>query len=238
MVVIFFPQRPLFWVGFRIFRTQTTTVVFWWSMTQWPMTFRVFQLIPETREAKLFFSFFSDPFFICHKIPVGQEKSLLAPQQAGPRLVYHWTPSTNFKSIIDTNLQVPDKKRILNQTDDGYYGAGIYTSPRFHEKFQVYAKRNGGCFLCLGLPGRQCRATVKEDRARPCRPNYETHISPDGQEWVFFSSDQLLPCFLIDPLIQTQPQALQIVQSLDVLIRKELGLPTLTGKAKRLWRRS
>ena len=226
MVFIFFPQRPFGEVS-KSSRPRQLQYSFYMVYLQ------SFSIDPRDLRSKAFFLLFLlDAFFICHKIPVGQEKSLLKPEQAGPRIVYHWTPSTNFKSIIDTNLQVPDQKRILNQTDDGYYGAGIYTSPRF-EKFQVYAKRKGGCFLCLGLPGRQCRATVKEDRARPCRPNYETHTSPNGQEWVFFSSDQLLPCFLIDPLIQTQPQALQIVQSLDALIRKDLGLPTLSGKAKR-----
>lgn len=148
-----------------------------------------------------------------------EEKSL-----AGPRVVYHWTPSINFKSIINTNLQVPDQKHILNQTDNGYYGAGIYASPSFLS-FQQYAHGKGGCFLCLGLPGRQHIASKKQDRGRPCRANHETHVSPNQQEWVFFSSDQLLPCFLIDE-VALQPKLLSIVQKLEASIRKDLGLST------------
>ena len=68
---------------------------------------------PRDLRSKTFFLLFLESNFICRKIPVGQEKSLLTPEQAGPRIVYHWTPSTNFKSIIDTNLQVPDQKTHL-----------------------------------------------------------------------------------------------------------------------------
>lgn len=153
-----------------------------------------------------------------------REKSRLVPRLAGPWVVYHWTPSKNFKNIIYTNLQVPDQKHILNQTDDGFYGAGIYTSPSFLS-FEDYAHGRGGCFLCLGLPGRQYRANEHQDRGRPCRPNYETHTSPNREEWVFFASDQLLPCFLIDRA--TQPRALHTVQLLEASIRKDLGLPQM-----------
>lgn len=153
-----------------------------------------------------------------------REKSRLVPRLAGPWVVYHWTPSKNFKNIIYTNLQVPDQKHILNQTDDGFYGAGIYTSPSFLS-FEDYAHGRGGCFLCLGLPGRQYRANERQDRGRPCRPNYETHTSPNREEWVFFASDQLLPCFLIDRA--TQPRALHTVQLLEASIRKDLGLPQM-----------
>ena len=152
-----------------------------------------------------------------------EETSLLQPELAGPWIVYHWTPSTNFKSIIYKNLQVPDQKHVFNQTDDGFFGAGIYTSPSFLS-FESYAHGKGGCFICLGLPGRQYRAKESQDRGRPCRANYETHVSPDRQEWVFFAADQLLPCFLIYK--HTQPKALNVVQMLEASIRKDLGLPT------------
>ena len=140
-----------------------------------------------------------------------------------PKVVYHWTPSKNFQSIVDSNLCVPDQKKVFHQTDGGIYGKGIYTSPDFGYA-RNYAKRNGGCFICLGLPGRQYRANTSTDSCRPCKKNYETHVSPNWKEWVFFAADQLLPCFWVDQHDgQTQPAALELVEVMVASIRKDLG---------------
>eukprot|EP00494_Astrolonche_serrata_P033094 UN33363 len=48
---------------------------------------------------------------------------------ATPKIVYHWTPEKNLQLIIDGNLKVPDGRKVLHQTDQGYYGKGVYTSP-------------------------------------------------------------------------------------------------------------
>lgn len=114
-------------------------------------------------------------------------------------VVYHWTPRKNFRPIIDGNLRVPDGRTVFHQTDTGFYGAGIYTSPDFNYG-KAYAHGDGACIICMSLPGRQCPSTYPRDNGAPCRPGYDSHMSTDraNMEWVFFASDQLLPCFIVD----------------------------------------
>lgn len=120
-------------------------------------------------------------------------------QFAQLHIVYHWTPRTNFSSIIDNNLQVPDGHSVLHRTDAGYYGTGIYTSPEFSYG-EAYARGDGACFICLALPGRQHFSTYPQDFGGPCRAGYDSHVSGDrnNMEWVFFASNQLLPCFIVE----------------------------------------
>ena len=150
-----------------------------------------------------------------------REASFLEAKLAGPKVVYHWTPSKNFQSIINSNLQVPDQKYVFNQTDVGIYGAGIYTSPYF-EYGRAYAHGNGGCFICLGLPGRQYSASSQWCFGQPCQEGFETHVSADRgrKEWIFFSSDQLLPFFWVNET--TQPSALPLVRGVEAMIREDL----------------
>eukprot|EP00038_Savillea_parva_P011304 m.196564 g.196564 ORF g.196564 m.196564 type:complete len:266 (-) comp19856_c0_seq1:198-995(-) len=108
--------------------------------------------------------------------------------------VFHGTRKTNFANIIDRNLCVPDGKNVLHVTDQGYYGKGIYTSPNVDTSLS-YA-HEGAVFVCLALPGRKFPARSTQ-HGQPCTPGYDSHVSPDGNEIVFFSSDQLLPCFLV-----------------------------------------
>ena len=44
-------------------------------------------------------------------------------------IVFHGTAKHNFRSIIDSNLKVPDGQEVKHATDEGYFGKGIYTSP-------------------------------------------------------------------------------------------------------------
>jgi len=115
-------------------------------------------------------------------------------------ILYHGTrEAKNVKSIIEGNLKVPDGVTLQHATDDGIWGKGIYTSPNF-ELSHHYA--GGGAdavvFVCLALPGRQCVANMDmSDRGKPCRPGFDSHISPHGgMELVFFNSAQLLPIYL------------------------------------------
>ncbi|CAE7859269.1 tsuA [Symbiodinium sp. KB8] len=153
-----------------------------------------------------------------------RQTSFLSPELAMPKVVHHWTPTKNFESIVNSNLCVPDRKKVFHQTDEGCYGAGIYTSPDFHFGTS-YARNNGGCFMCLGLPGRQWPARKSKDYGVPRRRNYDTHISPNKKEWVFFASDQLLPCFWVELQdTKTQSVALELVEALAASIRKDLRL--------------
>ena len=114
---------------------------------------------------------------------------------------YHWTPSKNHKSIIDSNLVVPDGHKVIHRTDNGYFGKGIYMSPDYR-----YAQSYGDStpqrkvFVCLALAGRQYPATYPKDRGSSLKNGYDSHISspePHNKEWVFFDSSQLLPCYLV-----------------------------------------
>jgi len=119
-------------------------------------------------------------------------------------IVYHWTPKENFQKIIDGNLRVPDGKQVLTKTDQGFYGAGIYTSPDFNYG-RAYAYGTGACFLCIAMPGRRYLASYPQNLGKPCHPGFDCHVSADGHqlEWVFFSSCQLLPCFLVEDATHT-----------------------------------
>eukprot|EP01062_Namystynia_karyoxenos_P069498 TRINITY_DN64987_c0_g1_i1.p1 TRINITY_DN64987_c0_g1~~TRINITY_DN64987_c0_g1_i1.p1 ORF type:complete len:537 (+),score=112.91 TRINITY_DN64987_c0_g1_i1:92-1702(+) len=123
---------------------------------------------------------------------------------AAPRVVYHWTPEANFSSIVRDNLRVPkeagSKQRLL-------YGRGVYACARFRCEGNtggVYGKGAQGCVLLLALPGKQYEATAGVDGDKPLVRGFDTHlfIPHEGTDedaiFVFFSSDQLLPCFIVD----------------------------------------
>ena len=114
-------------------------------------------------------------------------------------IVYHGTSRANFRRIMDGNLAVPDGRSVKHATDDGYFGRGIYTSTR-HELAFAYAK-DAIVFACLALPGKQHKATQKHDRGKPKRAGFDSHLGYEGDgcpQLVFFDSDQLLPCYLVD----------------------------------------
>eukprot|EP01084_Bolivina_argentea_P206018 351832_1 len=115
-----------------------------------------------------------------------------------PKIVYHWTKSSNFAPISKTGLKVPDGNIIQHQTDTGYYGRGIYTSP--DPKYaQGYGHGANKLFVCLSLPGRQYKASYPQMLGKPLMDGYDSHISKDRNEmeWVFFNSHQLLLCYLV-----------------------------------------
>lgn len=111
-------------------------------------------------------------------------------------VVYHGTGQQNFSKIVDGNLKVPGGgSGVRHATDNGYYGKGVYTTPDVNLALG-YAR--GGCvFVCLALPGRQFSASL-HDRGKACRAGYDSHYGGHGKELVFFSSNQLLPVFLVD----------------------------------------
>ena len=130
---------------------------------------------------------------------------------------YHWTLSKNYKSIIDSNLVVPDGHKVKHRTDNGYFGEGIYMSPDYkygigHGDYGKHAK----VFVCLALPGKQYPATYPEDRGTSLKDGYDSHVSAsrNNKEWVFFDSSQLLPCCLVTlQNIETANKIAQIIIS-------------------------
>ena len=113
-------------------------------------------------------------------------------------IVYHWTFKENFFKIISHGLQVPRKgkwKKLKHKTDSGFFGKGIYTSPH-PTKFKSYGD-SSKVFICLSLPGRQY-VTTKRITGRKLIDGYDSHCDGSKSEWVFFDTNQLLLCYLIN----------------------------------------
>lgn len=79
------------------------------------------------------------------------------------------------------------------------HGQGIYTATDF-SLGRAYGNGAKECFLCLALPGRQY-TTNGRDYGISLKKGYDSHVAGHGPfkgALVFFSSDQLLPCFLVN----------------------------------------
>ena len=123
-------------------------------------------------------------------------------------IVYHGTSRSNFRAIMEGNLKVPDGKQVRHVTDDGFFGRGIYTTTDPRLAF-AYAK-DAIVFACLALPGRQYKATQKRDRGVPKKAGYDSHLGYEGDgapQLVFFDTDQVLPCYLVDQRNHTRAHA-------------------------------
>jgi len=119
---------------------------------------------------------------------------------ARPKIVYHWTPEKNINLIVDGNLKVPDGRNVLHQTDEGYYGKGVYTSPSadYARSYGHGAKKT---IMCLAICGNRYVASYPQMLGKPLKEGFDMHVSNDRNqmEWVFFNKDQLLPAFVIEP---------------------------------------
>ena len=113
-------------------------------------------------------------------------------------VVYHGTPGKDVhRKIEETGLKVPGRASgVKHATDSGFFGKGIYAAPTPQMSFAY--SRNAPIFMCLALPGRQFMATMAQHNGKGCVRGYDSHYAPGGSELVFFSTDQILPCFLVD----------------------------------------
>merc|ERR1712232_637062 len=125
---------------------------------------------------------------------------------AAPRVVFHWTQEQNFNSIIETGLRVPDGAAVTISHGSSF-GNGIYVSPDFRYGKELFAYGAPAAFMCLALPGKQHFGKPPAGIASlhaPGNDGYDSVVGREGQrgvdEWVFFNSSQLLPCFLVDRL--------------------------------------
>jgi len=119
---------------------------------------------------------------------------------AKPTIVYHWTPEKNINLIVDGNLKVPDGRNVLHQTDQGYYGKGVYTSPCV-DYAKAYGHGATNTIMCLAICGKKYAASYPQMLGKPLKKGFDMHVSNDRNqmEWVFFDKDQLLPAFVIEP---------------------------------------
>ena len=117
------------------------------------------------------------------------------------QVCYHGSLKKNYKSIIRSNLMVPDGWTFCHRTDCGWYGRGIYMSPDYNIARQYSS--DSQVFVCLCLPGKRYKAKKvsccrNDDYGIALKKGYDSHIGPHNKEWVFFDSCQLLPCYLIN----------------------------------------
>lgn len=142
---------------------------------------------------------------------------------AKPTVVYHWTPEKNINNIVDANLKVPDGRNVLHQTDEGYYGKGVYTSPDPN-----YARSYGHgapkTVMCLALCGKKYVASYPQSLGKPLKQGFDMHVSNDrnNMEWVFFDNDQLLPAFVIEPdrIQDVKPEIDRVIRELVTCFRE------------------
>lgn len=128
-----------------------------------------------------------------------QERQLVALSQEGeaerePSTAFHGTTSQAMAPIVRTGLVVPGDKGVRHRTDVGWYGAGIYLSPSAALSLS-YASA-GKLFVCAALLGRSHRMAGIECGCA-CKKGYDSHLSPDGSEWVLFQASQVLPVYVL-----------------------------------------
>ena len=88
------------------------------------------------------------------------------------KVCYHGTLEHNHKSIIQSNLMVPDGRKVHHRFGAGPYGKGIYTSP--DHKFAGGYSPDSQVFVCLSLPGNQFNATCDTCFGASLRTGWQT----------------------------------------------------------------
>jgi hypothetical protein len=116
------------------------------------------------------------------------------------RTVYHGTLSASIPSIVQENLSMAKK----GSTDAGWFGGGLYFS-KYADYCMMYASANKkpltagkSCKLIQFdiVPGRIHQMDeVKVGALRT--PGYDSHVSPNGFEYVMFESNHILPRYVI-----------------------------------------
>eukprot|EP00933_Yihiella_yeosuensis_P002016 TRINITY_DN10331_c0_g1_i2.p1 TRINITY_DN10331_c0_g1~~TRINITY_DN10331_c0_g1_i2.p1 ORF type:complete len:681 (+),score=154.22 TRINITY_DN10331_c0_g1_i2:45-2045(+) len=123
---------------------------------------------------------------------------------AVPRVAFHWTAESNFQSIVDSTLRVPDGANVKKK-HGAAFGPGIYTSPDFHFAKEDFSYGAVATFMCLGLPGKQLHRQPGSKKNHLGMPQgFDSVVGRlpgrPCDTWVFPEVDQLLPCFLVDEL--------------------------------------
>jgi len=110
------------------------------------------------------------------------------------RLGFHGTSTRNMPSIIRTGLKVPGAESGIAVKNGSAYGVGIYLSPS--PEFSLsYSDDMKTLLVCSVLLGHCLK--LGEKRSSKDNSRYDSVISPNGFEMIFFSAAQVLPCFII-----------------------------------------
>lgn len=132
------------------------------------------------------------------------------------RVVYHWTAVGNHGKIEDANFYVPKSGQVAN---GNVYGAGIYAAAGFATT-RSYGNGAEKCILCLANAGRvydNDSLGLKSSKQK----GYDSACFWNTRGYVFFSSDQALPCFLVSERDHQQAEKrieralIEIVQALS-----------------------
>lgn len=116
-------------------------------------------------------------------------------QESRPILVFHGTQDANIKPIVENNFKVPGQQGFQHRTDTGYYGRGVYFSE--YPKYSMsYIQGTQQLLMSQILPGKVYRCTGKI-QGSALQTGYDSHLSPDGNEWVIFDNKQILPFYIV-----------------------------------------
>jgi len=111
-------------------------------------------------------------------------------------IAFHGTKTRNVPSIVEHNLVVPGSEagtKKITVTHGSCFGKGIYLSPSI-EKSSSYGST---VFVCLVLRGVVRLVSDVDSSMRSSSSSFDSSVSPDGNEFVFYDSDQILPCYLL-----------------------------------------
>lgn len=115
--------------------------------------------------------------------------------------VYHGTRPENIPLILKNNFDV-DKK---GKTDDGWFGAGIYFS-QHADYVMMYYTTGSFNLVQVGDKGKLLQVDILPGRIKRLDQahlgaartiNYDSHVTPNGFEYVMFNKRHILPRYVI-----------------------------------------
>ncbi|TVY34473.1 hypothetical protein LOCC1_G008206 [Lachnellula occidentalis] len=132
-----------------------------------------------------------------------------------PKVSFHGTQRHLVSSIVRHGFIKPGGKagdEVVDVRCGASFGVGIYSSP-FSEFSLFYANMSEGAqqktrvedlpglrlIVCAVLMGRAVRVTREETRRTTdiADQTAQSHVSPDGNEYVVFNASQIIPCYVI-----------------------------------------
>lgn len=119
--------------------------------------------------------------------------------QPSIEITFHGTSKSNISSIVQHGFLLPAYKGVKpwgpSVAHGSQWGSGIYSSQNIKythkygkETIIMCAVIMGRRYQCLGLQRNNLKSVVK---------GYESHISPDEDDWVVFHSDQIIPLCIL-----------------------------------------
>lgn len=150
-------------------------------------------------------------------------------------IAYHGTSAAAAKNIATNGFKAPlDDPRLAHSSgNNGWYGNGIYLSPRADVALNYC--RDNLLLVCSVLRGRvfKCQGMMM---GAPLVAGYDSHMSPDGVEWVFYSSAQVLPIALVSFCHRTDPYRYGEYTTFSVSGTADKGSLARKGAPARDWK--